>query len=167
MTEPTEQLMYDPESMCLPNSLEFVLKKLLRKKADQVDFEAYRKFRAQQLEDESNYNSPLNVAKRENQSGKVVQLVAQNRDEFINRVLEEVGQQMGESFARSTEHVSGEDPGKLRQLTNRPNSACLLSVRGHIEPITKDSLSNAGLKGKIDDSFELAPFGNITVITKV
>jgi len=120
--------------MCLPNSLEFAVRKLLRGKADVIDFEKYRAARAKQLEDESKYDSPLNTAKRENQGGKVVQLIAQNRDEFVKQVLDEVGQQTGEHLISRTEYRSGEDLYEFSQLVNQPNTICLLSIRGHIEP---------------------------------
>ena len=167
MSEQSEQMTYDSESMCLPNSLEFAARTLLGQKADEVEFGKYRDTRAKQLEDESSYNSPLNMAKRDFQHGKVVELIARNRDEFVRNFLVEVSQQTGVRLLRSTQYVSEEDTKKLEQLVNRPNTVSLLSIRGHIEPITKDSLSHGGLKDKIADSFELAPFGNITVITKV
>ena len=167
MSEQSEQIKYDPESMCLPESLEFVVRTLLGPKADVVDFEKYRRRRATELEAESAYNSPINMAKRDFQYGKVVELIAKNRDEFVRNFLVEVNQQTGERLLRSTQYVSEDDTGELEQLVNRPNTVCLLSVRGHVEPVTKDSLCHSDLKDKIGDSFELAPFGNITVITKV
>ena len=168
MPDPSETISYDPESMCLPNSLEFAVRQLLGTNADTVNFEKYRTQRADELKAESGYTSPISTAKRENQDGKVVRLIAQSRDEFIARVLTEINQITGAnlvSFKRS--YSSDEDDLlELQDLVSRPRIICLLSIRGHIEPITTDTFNPDEIRKKINDSYEMIPLGNVTIIRK-
>lgn len=164
MPEITETIKYDPESMCLPNSIEFAVKKLLGKEADRIDFTKYRLKRAAELVEEVKYTSPINTAKRENQNE--IPLIAANRDEYVKFVLDDINKQTDAHIESHTERISEEDISQLAELIRQSKTVCLLSLMGHIEPIAVDEFDGNVIKKKISHSYEMVPLGNVTVISQ-